>query len=137
LTRAAIEGHGIEYCETCRGFLANNETFSLLVQLRRAKGNPAPQVPIPFAPAELQRRVKCPCCRKAMDTHPYHAGGNAVIDTCYRCQVVWLDAGELNVIGSYQSRSGTVVAPRPREVDPPPQETAQVASLFGFPIQFS
>jgi Zn-finger nucleic acid-binding protein len=133
LTRAAVECHTVEYCSTCRGSLASNETFSLLVQLKRAKNTPAPPVPIPFAPDELKRRVKCPCCRKSMDTHPYYAGGNAVIDTCDRCQVVWLDAGELNVIGSYKSRSGTVIVPSPSEPDP----SAPVISLFGFPIRVS
>jgi Zn-finger nucleic acid-binding protein len=137
LTRAAIEGHAVEYCGTCRGFLASNESFALLVLLKRARSNPAPQVPIPFARDELKRRVNCPCCRKAMDTHPYHAGGNAIIDTCFRCQVVWLDAGELNVIGSYKSRSGTVITPPSLEPDQPLHDPTQVISLFGFPIRVS
>ena len=44
-----------------------------------------------------------------MDTHPYHAGGNAVIDTCDRCRLVWLDAGELTVIGRYPGRNTPAV----------------------------
>jgi Zn-finger nucleic acid-binding protein len=143
LTRAAIEGHAVSYCKTCRGFLASNETFGVLVQLKRARNGPAPPVPLAFAPAELKRRVKCPRCRKPMDTHPYFGGGNAVIDTCDRCFLVWLDAGELTVLGQYQSRSGTVLTPPERVLEsepkavPDPKPEPLVISLFGFPIRLS
>jgi Zn-finger nucleic acid-binding protein len=139
LTRAAIEGHEVSYCKVCRGFLAKNAIFSQIVLLKRAKNGPTPQVPIPFAPAELKRRIKCPCCRKPMDTHPYHAGGNAVIDTCHRCHVVWLDAGELTVLGQYQSRSGPVPVPPAREPVPAqaPEPEPVTISIFGFPIRLS
>ena len=86
LTQAAIDGHEVCYCTVCRGFLATNATFAQIVQLKRAKNGPGTPVPLPFDRDELNRRVKCPCCRKPMDTHPYHAGGNAVIDTCHRCR---------------------------------------------------
>jgi Zn-finger nucleic acid-binding protein len=33
-----------------------------------------------------------------MDVHPYYGPGNAVIDTCGRCALIWLDHGELKVI---------------------------------------
>jgi hypothetical protein len=33
-----------------------------------------------------------------MDTHPYSGGGNAVVDTCEECGLIWLDAGELAII---------------------------------------
>jgi Zn-finger nucleic acid-binding protein len=74
-----------------------------------------------------------------MDNHPYHAGGNAVIDTCHRCRVVWLDAGELTVLGKYQSRSGPVPTPPARESAPArePEPEPQYISLFGFPIRVS
>ena len=135
LTQAAIDGHHVSYCKVCRGFLANNATFGLIVQLKRAKNASSPQVPIPFAQEELKRRVKCPSCRKPMDAHPYHAGGNAVIDTCHRCQLIWLDAGELTVLGRYQSRSGTVLAPPPRQPDPPEPKPETVINLFGFRLK--
>jgi Zn-finger nucleic acid-binding protein len=136
LVPAAIEGHPVSYCRICRGFLAANATFSQIVQIKRAK-NATPHIALPFDRAELSRRVMCPCCRKPMDTHPYHAGGNAVIDTCHRCRVVWLDAGELTVLGRYQGRSGPIAAPLPREPLPPspPEPEPVFISLFGFPIR--
>jgi hypothetical protein len=36
-----------------------------------------------------------------METHAYGGGGNAVVDTCSRCDFIWLDAGELAIIGRY------------------------------------
>jgi Zn-finger nucleic acid-binding protein len=133
LTHATIFGHPVGYCLKCRGFLATNRTFGRVVQLKRANQVPHPQVPLPFAADELRRRVKCPRCRKPMDTHPNHGGGNAVIDTCHRCQLVWLDAGELTVIGSYQGRTTPhgIPLPAPRATEPAEPEI----DLFGFRIR--
>jgi Zn-finger nucleic acid-binding protein len=33
-----------------------------------------------------------------MDTHPYGGPGNVIIDDCERCEVNWLDYGELQRI---------------------------------------
>ena len=33
-----------------------------------------------------------------MDVHPYYGPGNVVIDSCRRCDVIWLDFGELEQI---------------------------------------
>jgi Zn-finger nucleic acid-binding protein len=143
LTRAAIDGHEVSYCVTCRGFLAANGTFGRVVGLKRAQQTPQPHVAVPFAQEELKRRIACPKCRKPMDAHPYHAGGNAVIDTCHRCHLVWLDAGELTVIGSYTGRGAPPVRNinadgSPAPAAPPPQEEEPVPvyfNLFGFQIR--
>jgi hypothetical protein len=41
------------------------------------------------------RVLTCPRCRQSMISHFYGGPGNLVIDTCERCQVNWLDPGEL------------------------------------------
>jgi Zn-finger nucleic acid-binding protein len=33
-----------------------------------------------------------------MSTHPYYGPGNVVVDNCGRCDVIWLDCGELAII---------------------------------------
>jgi Zn-finger nucleic acid-binding protein len=106
LTLGSIEGENVCYCRTCRGFLANNGTFGTIVRQKRSRQAELEYVPVPFAAEELNRRINCPGCRQRMDTHPYHAGGNAVIDTCHRCKLVWLDAGEMSVLGKYPDRTG-------------------------------
>lgn len=147
LVNAAIDGHPVGYCRTCRGFLATNTVFGQAVQHKRANPRAEPPVPVSFDSAELNRRVNCPGCRKPMDTHPYHAGGNAVLDTCSRCRLVWLDAGELTVIGSYRRAAGpadvrsaaspevlpTVKAAPIRDDSPTPVDT--IFEVLGFVIR--
>jgi Zn-finger nucleic acid-binding protein len=141
LIRAVIEGNEVGYCQDCRGFLANNRTFALIVQIKRARNDSAPDNPLPFSSDELSRRLKCPICSKLMETHPYHAGGNAVIDTCPRCHIVWLDSEELTVISRYRGKlespvrsidgDGSPVHPTPM----PESETA--FNLFGFRVKLT
>jgi len=95
LVHAAMARHRILYCAQCHGSLVAMPEFAALVgdlrvEWRHAEGNPhAPD------PEELQRHVLCPQCRQPMDTHYYGGPGNVVIDDCSRCELDWLDAGEL------------------------------------------
>lgn len=134
LTAAAIDGYEIGYCRTCRGFLATNATFSRIVQARRARCGSPDHDTRPFSPEELGRRVKCPRCARSMDTHPYHAGGNAVIDTCARCSVIWLDAGELTVIGRYPNRT-QVAAGLPALPPPASSGDGCETDILGFRVR--
>jgi len=49
-------------------------------------------------PRELKHVVVCPSCRSQMDVHPYYGPGNVVIDSCRRCDVIWLDFAGLTQI---------------------------------------
>jgi Zn-finger nucleic acid-binding protein len=104
LRSGRVEGKAVAHCPQCRGLLARSADFALIVTRRRARrpaGNPPP---LPLDPAELRRAIGCPSCHRPMDTHPYGAGGTAVIDSCHRCHVVWLDAGELAVLEQHAPR---------------------------------
>jgi Zn-finger nucleic acid-binding protein len=107
LSVGAIEGHTVRYCTTCQGFLATNADFGEIVPKKRNQFADQPTSARAFDPKELQRRLKCPQCRKVMVTHPYGGGGNAVVDTCDRCRVIWLDAQELEVIARYRPAVAT------------------------------
>jgi Zn-finger nucleic acid-binding protein len=87
------------YCTRCRGSLIPMPVFVALVQELRARSAGAAQPPHPPDPRELQRALRCPQCGAAMDTHYYEGGGNVVIDDCSRCELNWLDSGELQTIG--------------------------------------
>ncbi len=89
------------YCGQCRGFLAEIDVFSVIVTERRAHHGPHEKRTEPFDPAELKRVLTCPNCQQRMDTHPYFGGGNAVVDTCEDCGLIWLDEGELAIIERY------------------------------------
>lgn len=92
-----IENEPVQFCANCRGFLATNPVFNTIVRERRAQ-RPIGDSPHGFDPTELTRSIDCPRCRQRMDTHPYYGGGRVVVDTCPRCTLIWLDAGELTVI---------------------------------------
>jgi Zn-finger nucleic acid-binding protein len=97
LERAEIDQFAAGYCRTCRGLLLSSDDFAGLVRQRRAAGSDGPP-PVPLNPDELERSGRCPECDRTMSTHPYYGPGNAVIDTCDACHVVWLDSGELRSI---------------------------------------
>ncbi len=106
LSLGSIAGYAISYCDQCRGVLTTNGDFPHIVRQRRAECPPAAE-PAPLDPEELERRIDCPGCGQRMQTHPYHGGGNAVIDTCLDCCLIWFDAGELAAIVEVpQSRRG-------------------------------
>ncbi len=105
LQSAEIEGETVCYCDRCRGFLSPLDTFARIVAVRRSRQRPLDAPSEPFDPAELERRLECPNCHERMDTHPYFGGGNSVVDTCEACQLLWLDAGELAIIGRYVPRA--------------------------------
>src|SRR5687767_12909261 len=92
------ESHLIEHCEQCRGVLMPRAEFAAAVTMRRARESGAPAPPVPIDQRELKRKVLCPSCRSAMEVHPYYGPGNVIIDTCSRCDLVWLDYGELKQI---------------------------------------
>ena len=95
LIAAALDGTRVLFCPACRGILAQSEAFAQIVRNRRAKYKGAESSPVPVDRTEFERRVDCPACRSRMDVHPYYGPGNAVIDSCGRCRLVWLDHGEL------------------------------------------
>jgi len=98
LVHAVLEAHQILYCTRCRGNLIPATVFVLILQDQRAHRGDASAIPHPPDPQELQRRIQCPQCHRAMDTHYYAGPGNIVIDDCGRCELNWLDAGELMTI---------------------------------------
>jgi Zn-finger nucleic acid-binding protein len=105
LQSAVVEDETVCYCDRCRGFLTPIPAFARAVARRRARRGPEDPHPGPFDPAELRRELHCPNCSGRMDAHPYAGGGSAVVDACEACGLIWLDAGELTVIGRYVPRA--------------------------------
>lgn len=126
LAKALLDSaHTIEYCERCRGVLVSRGSFVDVTTARRAYAAGSPAPPQPIDRRELQRRMKCPKCSGEMEVHPYYGPGNVVIDTCSRCDVIWLDHGELKQIADAPGRdrgrfSAPVDQPWPQSQDVPP-----------------
>ncbi len=98
LQSGLIEDETVCYCDHCRGFLTPMDAFGRIVGKRRSRHGPHEQRTEPFDPADLRRVLTCPDCGGRMDAHPFSGGGNAVVDTCEACNLIWLDADELAVI---------------------------------------
>lgn len=95
LVDASFSGARLRYCTRCRGMLIEMEAFADLIQTLRAGHNGGGVIPQPPDRSELQRRLTCPHCRQAMDTHFYAGPGNVILSDCERCSLDWLDHGKL------------------------------------------
>ena len=95
---AQIEDETVCYCDSCRGFLTPIDAFGQIVAKRRSHHGQHEQRSEPFDHTELERILACPDCGERMDAHAFSGGGNAVVDTCESCSLIWLDAGELAII---------------------------------------
>jgi Zn-finger nucleic acid-binding protein len=104
LAAATIDGDEVGYCRECRGILLESDHFARTVARRREEMSRQHNIVEPIDPTELRRVSHCPRCRRRLDTHVYGGGGNAVIDSCARCRLVWLDAGELTVLEQFSGR---------------------------------
>jgi Zn-finger nucleic acid-binding protein len=88
----------IDFCARCRGILLPRPTFAIVTAKRRAWAATAPVDPVPLDRRELQRRLACPRCGGPFDTYPHLGPGAVVVDNCARCDVIWLDFGEMRQI---------------------------------------
>jgi len=104
LTDAILERERIRYCTRCRGMLLTMSTFLTLIEEIKA-GRIAHVVPHEPDHKELDRRIDCPQCHHRMDTHFYCGPGNVIIDDCSRCELNWLDHGELMRIATAPDRA--------------------------------
>lgn len=88
---ARVELHA---CKQCHGLLVAMSGLEPLVESMRA-AHPGSEIPASADPADLDRKVVCPRCHGRMDSDFYAGGGNAVISSCERCELNWLEGGAL------------------------------------------
>lgn len=98
LFHAAVDGERILFCRRCHGMLIPMDIFAPLVEDLRSRRAARAELLRPLDSKGLDRHILCPHCRREMDTHVYGGGGNVVISDCERCEVNWLDHGELDRI---------------------------------------
>lgn len=98
LLRAWLEGHEAQACSSCGGALLANFSFAAIVHQRRSNYRGAASTPRPVDLDDLSDPVYCPGCERTMEVHPYYGPGCQIIDSCSRCELVWVDSGELTAI---------------------------------------
>jgi LSD1 subclass zinc finger protein len=94
LSHASLANTRILYCKKCRGMLIPMPDFEGLISEERLRDGISRVQPAMDA-SDLKRKMNCPKCHLAMDTHVYAGPGNVVIASCDPCLVNWLEYGEL------------------------------------------
>ncbi|HEX4037167.1 MAG TPA: zf-TFIIB domain-containing protein [Acidobacteriaceae bacterium] len=94
LVEASFASVRMQYCTRCRGMLIAMDAFAALVQeLRQGhEGGVIRQAP---DRTELERRLTCPHCRQAMETHFYAGPGNVILSDCERCSLDWVNHAKM------------------------------------------
>jgi Zn-finger nucleic acid-binding protein len=94
LWAAVLAGAQLHACKECHGMLSKMRSLQPLIDAMRTR-HPGGEIPAPADPAERNRNVNCPRCRKHMLSDFYAGGGNAVISSCEQCELNWLEDGVL------------------------------------------
>lgn len=87
-----------QHCERCRGILLARTTFAEAITGRRARESGEPSPPVPLDPARARADRHLSLLPLADGRASYYGPGNVVIDSCQRCDLIWLDFGELQQI---------------------------------------
>ncbi len=98
LVEASLDGRRAKLCTDCRGILIESPIFAEVARSRRAAYHGTDMPPQPVDPELLLRLIDCPNCRQPMDVHHHYGPGRAIIDSCHRCSLVWLDNSEMTSI---------------------------------------
>jgi len=97
LAGARLDGNPLLVCPQCAGMLIAMSQFVSVIAAARAHEDQHGVV-LPRQQQPGDRVLTCPRCHQSMLSHFYGGPGNLVIDSCERCQVNWLDPGELRRI---------------------------------------
>jgi len=98
LNKSVMDEQEVEHCPQCRGVLLTGDLFRQIVIHRRRNYEGADDRAQPVDTHQLGVKRDCPVCHARMDTHAYYGPGNTVIDSCSRCDIIWLDAGETTAL---------------------------------------
>ncbi len=90
-----MDGSMVILCCACKGVLIQSGVFQELMIKRRKTFQGPDAIPKPIDLKQLKIRLNCPGCKQAMEVHQYYGPGNVVIDSCVRCNFIYLDYGEI------------------------------------------
>ncbi|WP_044303244.1 TFIIB-type zinc ribbon-containing protein [Rhodopirellula sallentina] len=108
LELGSLDTYPIEGCRKCQGVLLQRSAFAQLVRERRAEYVGPDRTgefdPALDGPRDHHSRLTCPSCQTLMDSFFYAGPGRVAIDSCCRCESVWLDCGEISRIAEAPGR---------------------------------
>lgn len=94
LWNASLDNVPLRACKKCHGMLIAMGAFEGLIDQVRGE-NSKSEIPVADDGSDGERRLECPQCHHPMETHFYYGGGHVMMDDCERCELNWLDGGEL------------------------------------------
>ncbi|RMF40625.1 MAG: hypothetical protein D6753_11345 [Planctomycetota bacterium] len=95
LERSKYEDLGIRVCPQCHGMLVRKNRLEV-IRNRRDKSPEQLVHEIAEGGEDSMQRLRCPECRVTMRKERHHLGPSEFwIDVCTKCELVWLDPGEL------------------------------------------
>jgi Zn-finger nucleic acid-binding protein len=95
LSASRLDGYPLLCCARCSGMLIAMNCLAAVIDAVRIRENRSVRAVPARDQVPGERTIACPLCGKPMLAHIYGGPGNVVIDSCEKCQVNWLDAGEL------------------------------------------
>jgi Zn-finger nucleic acid-binding protein len=98
LSTGQLDGHPLLCCARCFGMLIEMNRFATIIGAARVHEERSFRIALPRRQNPADRAINCPACGQPMLSHLYGGPGNVVIDSCERCQLNWLDPGELRRI---------------------------------------
>jgi Zn-finger nucleic acid-binding protein len=98
LKQGAMDGLMIEHCTSCRGVLLEGNAFAMLLRNRRPEFRHAVGRHLFFNENDDPSKVRCPGCRRGMETHPYLGPNAIIVDSCLGCGMVWLDCQNVETV---------------------------------------
>ena len=89
-------------CTACAGMAIDISTYLDWRREQPPTPNAGPQAPTGNVPPHNNNRhaLHCPACKRLMLKYRVHAGDSPSIDTCLRCDAIWLDGGEWEYLES-------------------------------------
>jgi Zn-finger nucleic acid-binding protein len=98
LSNGRLDDFPLLCCQRCYGMLIEMGIFAMVIDAMRAHQPSSLRIALPPRQRPGDRIINCPKCARPMISHFYAGPGNVAIDSCERCEVNWLDGGELHRI---------------------------------------
>lgn len=93
------------HCAGCDGLLMTRGALRETIRRRRSQDTQPGLAPQAVVGTPFQRSAICPQCTRTLELHPYHGPGQALIEACDHCDLVWFEPAETRA-----GRPGAVVS---------------------------
>ena len=112
LQKSVLHGIEIDVCNSCGGIWFDKLELSEAISLSKEEVtnfyNKLSNLSVDNKPVERDLVLNCPKCNVEMNKYRYMYTSSIYIDSCDRCEGIWLDKGELLSILNYLEEASKV-----------------------------